>query len=322
MSAAVATISYRPAVEADLPALAALFNDSNQADGIAQVVEVGELGEELSGERTSMATDTRVAVAGDAVVGVAYTIYLPSETVHERCVVEGTVGPAHRGRGIGRALMTWAIEHGSELLQSSGRELPKRIHVGAYEQCVAARRLFSRLGFQPVRWFEELRRPLRPLPPPRQVDGITILGWPDDRDDELLGVRNASFADHWGSTPTSPASWHDQIHGFASRSDLSFVAVDGDERAVAICVNARYEADDEVTGRRDGWIMTLGTLAEWRGRGIASALIIASLHAFADAGLTHAALGVDSASPTGAARLYRSLGFEQAQRSTTYQREL
>ena len=82
--------------------------------------------------------------------------------------------------------------------------------------------------------------------------------------------------------------------------------------------NARYEADDEVTGRRDGWIMTLGTLAEWRGRGVASALISASLDAFAAAGLTHAALGVDSSSPTGAARLYRSLGFETAARSVMY----
>ena len=48
----------------------------------------------------------------------------------------------------------------------------------------------------------------------------------------------------------------------------------------------------------------------WRRRSSA-----ASLDAFAAAGLTHAALDVDSSSPTGAARLYRSLGFETAARS-------
>ena len=84
-------------------------------------------------------------------------------------------------------------------------------------------------------------------------------------------------------------------------------------------MNARYEADDEVTGRREGWIMTLGTLAEWRGRGVASALIIASLTAFADVGFTHGALGVDGDSPTGAGRLYRSLGFQVTGRSVLFQ---
>jgi mycothiol synthase len=315
-------VTYRPAEEADLPAIAELFNAANRADGVTQVVDPTELAEELASERTSMATDTLVATAGDAVVGFVFTAYLPSETVHERCFIGGSVAPAHRGQGIGRALMEWAVPHATELLEASDRDLPRRIHVETEEQRVADQRLFARFGFQPVRWFEELRRPLTDLPPRVDVDGIAIVPWPDDRDDELLSVRNAAFADHWGSTPVSPASWHHQIHGFGSRPDLSFIAVDADDRAVGISVNARYEADDEVTGRRDGWIMTLGTLAEHRGRGIASALIAASLHAFAADGLTHAALGVDSDSPTGAARLYRSLGFQPAERSCRYQLEL
>ena len=83
-----------------------------------------ELAEELSGERTSMATDTWVAIDGGVQVGVVYTAYLPSETVHERCIVHGTVTPEHRGMGIGRELMAWATDHGSELLESSGGEPP------------------------------------------------------------------------------------------------------------------------------------------------------------------------------------------------------
>ena len=63
----------------------------------------------------------------------------------------------------------------------------------------------------------------------------------------------------------------------------------------------------------------LGTLAPFRGRGLASQLIVASLHAFAADGLTHASIGVDSESPTGAARLYRQLGFEPVQRAIDYE---
>ncbi len=133
-------------------------------------------------------------------------------------------------------------------------------------------------------------------------------------------VNDAAFADHWGSTPITPDRWHQEVRGFGARLDLSFVAVDdatGD--IVSYCLNKRFEADDAVNGRKDGWIDQLGTLAQWRGRGLASQLIVASLHAFAADGLTHASIGVDSESPTGAARLYRRLGFEPVQRAIDYE---
>jgi ribosomal protein S18 acetylase RimI-like enzyme len=87
-------------------------------------------------------------------------------------------------------------------------------------------------------------------------------------------------------------------------------------------VSARYEADDELLGRRDAWIDILSTLRAWRGRGVGSALIIEALHAYRDADLTHASIGVDSDNPSGAARLYRALGFEPIQRTIAHQIEL
>ncbi len=177
----MATVTYRPAGEADVPALAELFNASNRGDGIPEVLDATELAEELSGERTSMATDTWVAIDGGVPVGVVYTVYLPSETVHERCIVHGTVTPEHRGMGIGRELMGWAIDHGSELLESSGRNLPRRIVVSAHEERTADQRLFARLGFRPVRWFEELRRPLARGAAPaehRRCDDHRVAGRP------------------------------------------------------------------------------------------------------------------------------------------------
>ena len=52
---------------------------------------------------------------------------------------------------------------------------------------------------------------------------------------------------------------------------------------------------------------------------MASALIAHALHAFAADGLTHAMIGVDSENPTGAARLYRSLGFRPESRRINHQ---
>ena len=75
-------------------------------------------------------------------------------------------------------------------------------------------------------------------------------------------------------------------------------------------------------GRRDGWIQTLATLRPWRGRGVGSALIGHALAAYVADGLTHASIGVDSANPSGAARLYRQLGFTLQQRSVVYDRDV
>ena len=91
---------------------------------------------------------------------------------------------------------------------------------------------------------------------------------------------------------------------------------------MAICLNHAYPEDDELTGRREAWIESLGTVRDWRRRGVASALIAASLATFAADGFTHALLGVDSDNPTGAAHLYRALGFERQRRSITHQIEI
>ena len=63
----------------------------------------------------------------------------------------------------------------------------------------------------------------------------------------------------------------------------------------------------------------LGTRREWRGKGVAPSLIAHSLHAFAAADCTHASISVDSENPTGAAHLYRRLGFEPQHRSITHE---
>ena len=93
-----------------------------------------------------------------------------------------------------------------------------------------------------------------------------------------------------------------------------------DDTIVAMLLSYRFEADDAVLGYAQGYIDKIGTLAAWRGRGIASALILTALHRYREIGLTHAALDVDSDSPTGANRLYTSIGFAPHSRMITFER--
>ena len=140
-------------------------------------------------------------------------------------------------------------------------------------------RLAARLGFTPVRYFDDLLRPLTDLPDLVEIEGVRIEPWGSGRDEAIRLTKNTAFLDHWGSVPATPSSWEEQLHGYGGRPDLSFVAIE--ERTgevVALLFTARYEADDELLGRRDAWIQTLATLRAWRGRGLGSALIGRALH--------------------------------------------
>jgi len=316
----VVAIDLRGAVADDLEALCALHNRAEAHDGVPRVFELDEMREELDDERVVLATDVRIALLDGEMVGYTFTYHLPSAERLERCHVLGQVDPDHRGVGVGRTLLGWGIERATEQLRSSGNGLPKYIRVNSFDYIESAHRLFRRMGFTPVRYFDELLRTLDDLPVAGRVAGVTITPWPEDRDEEILAVNNSAFADHWGSVPVDADRWHNAVRGYGARQDLSFIAIDdasGD--VVSYCLNKRYEADDALIGRRDGWIEQLGTLAEWRRRGLASQLIVASLHAFSAAGLTHASIGVDSESPTGAARLYAQLGFERLHRAIEYE---
>ena len=208
--------------------------------------------------------------------------------------------------------MQWATEHGSETLRTSHSDLPKRLVVDAHERREADRRLFTRLGFQPRRWFEELLRPLTDVPPAVAVEGIPVIGWPDGRDDELLEVRNAALADHWGSNRRRRMPGRRTRFAASSRRTRSVLRRRRRRRPAG-----RHLRERPLRGRQrgDGAAWSLG--GQRSGRSPSGAVSVSRrrsssppLTAFADAGFTHGALGVDGDSPTGAGRLYRSLGFE------------
>ena len=302
----------------DLPEIVDLVNRCHAVDGPNIRIEVDELREELNSSLTTMSRDTRVARDGSGrIVGLAYTIHLPSETDLQRCYVEGRVDPDARGRGFGRVLLAWGVEHARELLTNASNPGRRVIRVSRGLDDKTTARLHQRFGFVDVRWFEDLSRPLVDIPNPVPIPDITITPWPEDSS-LVLHVKNSAFRDHWGSTPTTPEGWREMVHGFGGRPDLSTVARDASTgEIVGYLLTHRYPADDAVNGGRQVWIDNLGTLASHRGRGVASALVVDALNRYREHGLTHAMIGVDADNPTGAHRLYRNLGFTPRYASVT-----
>ena len=315
----MASFELRPARPEDIGAIADLVNRSAVLDNVPRVLSADELEEDFAVSFFDPDADARLAFVDGELVGWTNVWHPPAEEVMDRIDLDGVVHPDHRGQGVGRALFGWGVERAKERAAASTRDLPSVIRAPGPVEDDSRRRLYARFGFEEARYSDELLQPLDgDLPAVEPPEGITILPWPDDRDEELRAVRNETFRDHWGSTVVNAEVWHDVVRGHGHRPDLSFIAVDVEDRVVGLSLNWHYPEDTEVTGRTEGIIAILGTTRPWRGKGVASALIARSLAAFADAGFSHGLIEVDTENPTGAARLYRSLGFEPLRRTVTY----
>lgn len=315
------TVALRPASPADIAALHALNRLIEIEDQIPIVTPIEEFEDWVDDPHFSFENDSLVAMDDGNLVGFARLWHRPSTEIQSRVFMLGGVEPLHRRQGIGSKLLEWQINRGREILADAPDGLPRYLRTAAYDFEKEAIALYEKHGLAPIRYSYELIRPISEVAVVPETPGIDIVAWDPERDEELRQVTNAAFADHWGSTPVDPEAWKHRMDSFGVRLDLSYMAVDGNQ-IVGIMLAGHFPSDQELTGRRDGWIMTLGTLRSHRKRGIASALVLVACNAFRDEGFTHAALGVDSESPTGAYRLYQKLGFTELNKSVQHQMEI
>ena len=314
--------TMRAARSSDMERIAGLLTTVFAHDGIPIVQTSVELEEEFVAPSCTIENDVKVVELEGKLIGVTYTYFLPSESKEERCYIFGGVLPEFRQHGVGAKLMTWAIQHGESLLQSTGRTLPKYLRTNVSQQNESAAQLFTKFDMKAVRFEEDLIRDLVNIPEIDADPKYAIVSWDSTRNEEARIVKNLAFQDHWGSTPTSSEHWLQMVNGSTARLDHSFLAVNQQQEIVGLLLTHRYESDDDLLGKRIGWIDKLATLAEHRKQSIAKNLIARALHSYTEDGLTHAALSVDTQNPTGAYGLYASLGFKLYRGTTTYERQI
>ncbi|WP_132125154.1 GNAT family N-acetyltransferase [Actinocrispum wychmicini] len=96
------------------------------------------------------------------------------------------------------------------------------------------------------------------------------------------------------------------------------LVAEADNGALAgVLLSSNQSAD-----KNEGWVKWLGVLPDHRGRGLATALLSTAFAGYAEQGRTAVGLGVDTTNPTGAYRLYESLGMTAAYRVNIYQQDV
>ena len=303
----------------DAEALCELAERISTRDHPTWSESVDEIREELSHSWIDIARDGLLALDVDGLpVAWGLVSVPPDPQTIVRVFLSGGVAPAHRGRGIGRRLLAWQHDRAREMLSESPQVMPAWVMSYAADRAPEHGALLQHLGFEPARYFTTLERALTEphtavVAPPEFV----IEPYRASLSEQVRASKNAAFADHWGSQPTSRESWESMQRLPSFRPELCRIARVGDE-VVAFLITEINEDDWARQGARSAYIGLVGTVREWRGRGLASVMLAQALEAYRAQGLDLAVLDVDTENPTGALGVYTRLGFAPTARDVAY----
>ncbi|WP_436501184.1 GNAT family N-acetyltransferase [Actinokineospora sp. HUAS TT18] len=309
------TLEWRPLTPADQAAWVDLWAEAEAVDKTGEHQGPDEYAETMAD------ADMRSVAAfdGETMVAVASSWFKAGHVEVNQVLMDGTVRPSHRRRGIGRELLGRIVAAAAAQHDERCPELVFGPRSWVHENNEGKAVLFSSAGYEPIRYFFDMRAdladpPAIPLPP-----GLRPEPFRAEHDDEVRRAHNECFLDHWGSIPSSPEFWRAHMTGNPGFSaERSVLLRDADGRIAAYVLSYSSSAHEAATGQRELWLGQVGTLRPWRGKGVATALLSHVLGTAKAAGYDSAALSVDSGNATGALGVYERSGFAVTCRWTTY----
>jgi ribosomal protein S18 acetylase RimI-like enzyme len=309
--------------------------DADELDAIAQLVEacdIAVLGEidnsrdDIAFMLASPSTDraaSQVVRDGEDVVGF---VWVERDTSGSATWVDVFAHPRRHADailafGLPRGVAA-ARRHQAESGRTQGGTQGWTVRSGCFEPDARTGAALVAHGFTLARRFWRMRidsrSPEMPTTTPALPDGVALVIARDEEDRRRLhALEEASFADHWNFSSRSYEEWSErQLAGGGVDPD-GWWLLEVDGVPAAACV-----IDDSRVGLGDGYVATLGVAREFRGRGLAKLLLRRAFVGYRERGLTGTQLTVDSDSPTGAQRLYESVGMTPIRVLDAYSLEL
>jgi len=296
---------FRAPAPADLDAVAGVFLADAAVAAEQVVLDAEFLRDEWQRAGFDPATDAWVVVDDTATI-VGYAQAMLEEPDVEAW---GVVHPAHRGRGIGGALLD-RVETRAAALSAGLPHVRFRFVIDAGDE--AAKSLLRARSLRFARHFWHMQIELAgPVAPVAAPPGIEIAAIEPAVDLPVVhAVIEEAFADHWDHRPEPFERWATENTGMPSYDPtLWLLATEGGRPAGALT--------GSVLGDR-GWVDNLGVLAPYRGRGLGSVLLQRSFAAFWRRGSRRVALSVDAKNQ--ATALYERVGMRVISRWDVWER--
>ncbi|MDQ0756742.1 GNAT family N-acetyltransferase [Arthrobacter sp. B3I4] len=314
-------LTWRPAGPAELDGWAALIARTAAVERPVWFERREDLAQLLESRNNPVAGNSILGFDGEGIPR-AYSRITKNPT-GDKAIGFGCVDPAWQGSGIGTGLLGWLEARTRQRFAEDGLAAP-RLRLYMEEQHTHQAALFRGRGYRIVRYYNEMHRPLsHAFPEPVLDDGLELVCFEPGLHEAVRLAHNEAFRNHWGSEPRDEEAWGFVVNDPLARPDLSAVVIEKAGGRVAGYQLASHDAESAADrGFKEGYTDLLGVRREFRGRGIAQALLADAMRRFAAAGMDKASLDVDSENPTGALALYTKLGYVTVNRSMAWDKEL
>lgn len=326
-------LTKRPLTRSDAPAILGILTAIEAAEPVDEYWSLDEVEEWLTKPGVDLPLASVGVLDGSRLVAFEL-VYASAPSAAFKATVVGGVHPEFGRRGIGTTLLQHAAEQAELLREADDVTKPGELRIWVDAERRSTLALAQATGFETWRYFSRMRLRLdavdatedgaardRPSGDGRSDEhpaGVSIRRYLPEDDEAVRKASNASFADHWGSVPLDTARWRAEYadsSGFLPAHSFVATPADDPERVVGFLLAGETVGEAAARGYRTGVLDRIGTVRAYRGRGLASSLIDRSLADLRTAGFQLAELWVDSASPTGAGRIYERAGFRAVART-------
>ena len=234
----------------------------------------------------------------------------------------GLVHPDFRGQNLGTFLLWWQVMEGRAASVGWPRE-NRGLTLRAENLTDPAHALFVANGYRQTFAEHVMRRDLVTNPVEKvfaQPLDLSFAVWSSATTADFHTAYHKSFKERPGfPNPTSEEWQQNHADDPDFRADWSFVTLDGKTPVGFItCFVGEYGV---AAIEKIGYIAQVGVIPQWRGRGLATMLIMRACDMFKKAGLSAALLDVNVNNPD-ALRLYRTLGFAPQAMRACYTKSL
>jgi GNAT superfamily N-acetyltransferase len=303
--------------------VADVMNACREADGIETVATREEIASRFSHlEHFAPAKDLIFAEMDGEPIG--YTRLWFRQVDDDKWVYTntGSVLPAWRHRGIGRALHHYGERRLREKATEHGHSGVRVFQALAVDTETSRHALLSSEGYRAVRYGYEMTRSLsEPIPDLPVPAGLEVRPVQSEQYRQVFDAMNEAMRDQWGWSTMTEQNYQIWIKHRYFQPHLWQVAWAGTE--VAGNVLNYIDVESNVKHQRwRGWTESISVRRPWRKQGLAKALIARSMRLLKEQGMTEVALGVDTQNPSGALQLYESMGYRVVKELTTYEKPM
>ena len=317
------TLTMRPyAGEADLEAIAHLINTCEAVDRTDSGTSVSELRQSFDDPSVDKARNIYLWEDAENQLVALGRLWMPPADQ----VIDGFLGfrvhPTARGKDLEKQIIAWGEGRMREIQQERGvlMKLRSSSRADQFERIA----LLERSGFRAERYFFTMERSLsQPIPEPQLPEGFLLRQVQGEQDIQAwVEMYNQAFIDHWNHRELTVERMRHELKNPYYKPELDLIATATDGTFASLCHCRINPEDNKRNGRHEGLIISLGTRRGFRHRGLGRAMLLAGMQRLQTAGVEIAKLGVDVENPTGALRLYESVGFQKAYTHISYVKEV